>query len=153
MLDRRIVLSLGTRVYGAAAILFGLIGLFWGDFASVWQPVDPDFPYRRVLAYVVAVLFLAGGVAVQWRRTVKAGLPLVAFLYVPFALRWLHRVVLLPQVIGTWLGFAEQFALVVAGIIAFVCLGPRQDHCERVHLDSHRPSAISHRAARATVLP
>jgi hypothetical protein len=72
MPDRRIVLSLGTRVYGAAAIAFGLIGLFWGDFASVWQPVDPDFPHRRVLAYIVAVLFLVGGVAVQWRRTAKA---------------------------------------------------------------------------------
>jgi hypothetical protein len=126
MPDRRIVLSLGTRVYGAAAIAFGLIGLFWGDFASVWQPVDPDFPHRRVLAYIVAVLFLVGGVAVQWRRTAKASLPVVAFLYLPFAVKWLRRVVAYPQPIGTWLGFAEQFALVVAGIIAFVCLAPRQ---------------------------
>jgi uncharacterized membrane protein YphA (DoxX/SURF4 family) len=126
MPDRRIVLSLGTRVYGAAAMAFGLIGLFWGDFASVWQPVDPDFPYRRVLAYIVAVLFLVGGVAVQGRRPAKASLPVVAFLYLPFAVKWLRRVVAYPQLIGTWLGFAEQFALVVAGIIAFVCLAPRQ---------------------------
>ena len=31
--------NLGVRVYGAAAILFGVIGLKWDDFAAVWQPV------------------------------------------------------------------------------------------------------------------
>jgi uncharacterized membrane protein YphA (DoxX/SURF4 family) len=114
----------GVRVYGAAAIALGLIGLLWGDFASVWQPVPPEFPARRVLAYVAASLLLAGGLAVQWRRTARTSLPVLACVHLFASLFWLRRVIFYPQLIGTWLGFAEQFALVTAAGIAFVSLSP-----------------------------
>jgi uncharacterized membrane protein YphA (DoxX/SURF4 family) len=122
---RRVGTLLRMPVYGAAAIALGLIGLVWGDFASVWQPVPPEFPARRILACVVASLFLASGIALQWRRTARASLPVLALLHFFPALFWLRRVIVLPHIIGTWLGFAEQFALVVAAIVAFASLSPR----------------------------
>lgn len=55
----RIALSnLGSRVYGFAAIALGLIGLAWGDFATVWQPVQASVPHREALAYIIAVCLL-----------------------------------------------------------------------------------------------
>lgn len=118
----RAPLDLGRRVYGLAAVALGIIGLVWGDFAAVWQPVDADFPHRRTLAYLVAVCLLPAGIAVQWRRPAKVGLPVLALVHLVFALRWLRRVIAFPLIIGTWLGSAEQLALVVAGVMAFAAL-------------------------------
>jgi uncharacterized membrane protein YphA (DoxX/SURF4 family) len=115
----------GLHVYGLAAIALGGIGLLWGDFASVWQPVPAELPSRRLLAYVVASLFLASGMALQWRRTARASLPILALLHLFPAWFWLRRVVSYPQLIGTWLGFAELFALVIAAVVAFASLSPR----------------------------
>jgi uncharacterized membrane protein YphA (DoxX/SURF4 family) len=119
MSDRRVLSNLGRHVYGLGAIALGLIGLAWGDFASVWQPVPADAPHRAALAYIVAVCLLAGGVAMQWRRTAQAGVVVLIILYLMAALLWLPRVVGFPRMIGTWLGFAEQFALVVAGVMTY----------------------------------
>jgi uncharacterized membrane protein YphA (DoxX/SURF4 family) len=118
MFDRRFVSNLGIHVYGFAAIALGVIGLVWGDFTTVWQPVPPGIAYHVVLAYAAAVCFLLAGAAVQWRRTARAGLVVLALLYCIFAALWLQRVIGFPQMIGTWLGFAEEFALVVAAVVA-----------------------------------
>lgn len=41
------------------------------------------------------------------------------------ALLWLPRVIHYPQLFGTWSGFAEEFALVVAASVAWVASAPR----------------------------
>ena len=41
------------------------------------------------------------------------------------ALLWLPRVIGFPRIFGTWLGFAEQFALVAAGLVVYAFLAPR----------------------------
>jgi len=54
MLSRTALSNLGSRVYGLGAVALGLVGLVWGDFAAVWQPVQAGVPHREVLAYVAA---------------------------------------------------------------------------------------------------
>lgn len=117
--------NLGSHVYGLAAVALGLVGLVWGDFATVWQPVPASAPHRTALAYIVAVCLLSGGAAMQWRRAARAGVLVLTILYFMSALLWVPRVVGYPHMIGTWLGFAEQFALVVAGSVAYAFLAPR----------------------------
>jgi uncharacterized membrane protein YphA (DoxX/SURF4 family) len=114
--------DLGRHVYGLAAVALGLIGLCWGDFASVWQPLPADFAARTQLAYAAALLLLVSGVAIQWRRTAKAASLLLAALYLVFVLGWARRVIAAPQTFGTWLGVAEQSALVLGGIVSFASL-------------------------------
>lgn len=104
--------------------MFGVTGLVLGDFATVWQPVPADVPYRAALAYCFAVLMLAGGMAVQWRRTARAGLMVLAVLYLLCAGLWVPRIVGYPRIFGTWSGFTEEFVLVVAAIIAYASLAP-----------------------------
>jgi uncharacterized membrane protein YphA (DoxX/SURF4 family) len=125
MIDREALSDLGGHVYGLAAIAFGIIGLVWGDFATVWQPVAATVPHRAALAYLVAVCLLLAGSAMQWRRTAQAGAVVLTILYFIFALLWLPRVIGYPRMIGTWLGFAEELALAVAGLVAFASLAPR----------------------------
>jgi uncharacterized membrane protein YphA (DoxX/SURF4 family) len=113
---------LGHRVYGAAAILLGLIGLWWGDFASTWQPVPDDTPHRQALAYAAALVFVIAGAALQWRRSARPAALVLAALYAVFMLLWLRRVIGFPGMSGTWLGCAEELGLVVGGIVAAASL-------------------------------
>jgi uncharacterized membrane protein YphA (DoxX/SURF4 family) len=112
-------------VYGLGAVALGLVGLVWGDFATVWQPVQAlpfTLPHRMTLAYVAAACLLTAGVAIQWRRSAPAGILVLAILYFIFALLWLPRVVGYPQIFGTWAGFLEQMALVVAAVVVYASL-------------------------------
>jgi uncharacterized membrane protein YphA (DoxX/SURF4 family) len=113
------------------AIALGLVGLVWGDFATVWQPVQSGVPHREALAYIAAACLLSAGFAIQWRRSAPAGLLLLAILYFIFALLWLPRVVGYPHIFGTWGGFLEEMALVAAAVVVYASLAPH---------DSARPS-------------
>lgn len=128
MFNRAAALNLGTHVYGIAAIAFGIIGLIWGDFASVWQPIEAlpfAVPHRAAFAYLFALCFLLGGLAIQWPRTVRIGAVTLGILYLFCALFWLPRVIGFPKIVGTWLGFAEQFVLVLAAVIVYASVEPR----------------------------
>jgi len=113
---------LGGRVYGAAAILLGLIGMWWGDFASTWQPVPEGIPHRKMLAYAAALLFVLAGAALQRRRFAPPAALALAALYAVFALLWANRVVEAPTIAGTWLGCAEEVGLVVGGVVTYALL-------------------------------
>jgi hypothetical protein len=48
MSNRRALSNLGSLVYGLGTIALGLVGLVWGDFATVRQPVRADVTHREV---------------------------------------------------------------------------------------------------------
>lgn len=118
--------SVGVRVYGLGAIALGLVGLVWGDFADVWQPIQSfgNVPHREALAYLSAVCELCLGVAVQFRRIAQSGVVALGMLYFIFACFWLPRVIGFPQIYGTWGGFLEQFSRVAAAIVLWAFLTP-----------------------------
>ena len=123
------MIGLGTRSYGLAAIALGLVGLVWGDFAAVWQPVPPDVPGRLGLAYAAALLFVAGGAALQLRRpvAVAAGAWLLAALHLVFALLWARRVIGFPEILGAWSGFSEPVVMMLGAVMAYACLRPVEE--------------------------
>jgi uncharacterized membrane protein YphA (DoxX/SURF4 family) len=109
-----------ARVYGLAAIALGLVGLVWGDFAAVWQPVPQSVPGRTALAYIVAVALLLAGSAIQWQRTAAPGALMLTALYgLGVALLHVPRLLAHPSVFVVWLGVAEQLALVAGGLVTY----------------------------------
>ena len=110
-------MRIGTGIFGAAAIAFGIMGLASGNFASIWQPVPTDLPFYRLAAYLFAVLSIIGGIAINSDQFSRVGGWLLAGLFAAVCIPWLIRVAQFPGMIGTWIGFAEQTALVLAALV------------------------------------
>jgi uncharacterized membrane protein YphA (DoxX/SURF4 family) len=120
ILDLIFAPRVSVRIFGLAGVALGVIGLVWGDFAEVWQPVPKDLPGRTALAYAVAIAFLIAGMAMQWRRSAGFGaLALTALYTLGVILLHVPRVIAQPSVFVNWSGVAEQLALVAGGLVAY----------------------------------
>jgi uncharacterized membrane protein YphA (DoxX/SURF4 family) len=109
-----------VRIYGLSAVAFGLVGLSWGDFAAVWQPVPPTVPGRTTLAYFVAAVLLLAGFSILWRRSAALGALTLTSLYsLGVILLHVPLVIAHPTVFVEWSGTAEQLALVAGGLVTY----------------------------------
>lgn len=126
--------AVALRIYGLAAIALGLVGLISGDFAAVWQPVPNTLPGRTTLAYLVAAIFLAAGVAMQVKRSARLGALILTVLYsAGVVLLHLPQIVSKPSVFVEWSGAAEQLALVAGGMLAYAfCAASRAENTQRL---------------------
>jgi uncharacterized membrane protein len=110
------VASAGHAAFAATMIWFGIMGLVKRDFAPIWLPVPNAamaVPARVLLIYLCALIPLATGVGLFWRRTA----PLAARVLFAFLLLWL-LLLRLPLIfvsfsVGVWYS-ACQTAVVVA---------------------------------------
>jgi uncharacterized membrane protein YphA (DoxX/SURF4 family) len=120
ILDVMFAPRIGVRIYGLAAAVLGLVGLVWGDFAVVWQPVPDGVPGQTAWGYAVAVPFLLAGLAIQWQRAAYLGALALTSLY-SLAVIFLDvpRVIAHPSVFVTWYGVAETLALAAGGLVAY----------------------------------
>jgi uncharacterized membrane protein YphA (DoxX/SURF4 family) len=111
---------ISVRIYGLSAVVLGLVGLVWGDFAVVWQPVPDGVPGQTAWGYAAAVPFLLAGLAIQWQRAAYLGVLALTLLY-SLAVIFLDvpRVIAHPSVFVTWYGVAETLALAAGGLVAY----------------------------------
>jgi uncharacterized membrane protein YphA (DoxX/SURF4 family) len=117
--------NLGTCFFGGAAIFLGISGLAWRDFATNWQRVEPTVPHRALLACIAAGCEIAGGVAIVWRPTARAGAVLLTLLYGIFVLLWVVQVCKAPLVYDSWGNVFEELSLVLAALVVFAAASPR----------------------------
>jgi uncharacterized membrane protein len=109
-------------VYGATAVVLGVIGLVWRDFATSWQRVGPDVPHRVLLAYIAALAEVCGGLALFWRRSAQAGALMLTLLYLVFVALWVPRVIAAPAIYDGWGNFFEESSLVIGGLVLCAAL-------------------------------
>jgi uncharacterized membrane protein YphA (DoxX/SURF4 family) len=94
--------------YAIGAILLGVIGICFHDFALQWQPVPAGIPLRTPLAYLSGLLLLAGGGALLTRRGQRPGALLLAVFYGIWVVALhLPRAFASAGSIGAWNGPAE----------------------------------------------
>jgi uncharacterized membrane protein len=112
-------LAHGYRLFAAALIGLGVLGLVSGDFASVWQQIPIEhLPFRALLAYAIAALELATGIGLLFRRSAPiASCVLVIFLLLWAVLLKLPAVVTAPHIEANWLGLAEVTVMVAGAWI------------------------------------
>lgn len=106
----------------AGAILLGLVCLAFGDFALQWQPVPQGLPMRTPLAYLAALILVAGGVLVFVPRAARLGAAVLAATWAVWAIGLhLPQVIGAPENLGIWLGLAEITAL-AAGALTLLAM-------------------------------
>jgi len=118
ILDVNFARRVSVRVYGLGAVVLGLTGLVWGDFAVVWQPGSNGLPGQNPLGYAVAVLPLLAGLAMQWQRAACLGALALTVLYA-LAEIFLEvpRSLAQPSVFIVWYGVFEDLALAAGAVI------------------------------------
>src|SRR5271170_3387072 len=122
------ITSLGHGFFAAAMISLGILGLKYGDFALVWQPVPQWLPLRQVVAYTCAVLMLAGGVGLLWTRTAAfASGILLVYLLLWLTLLRVPKLLMSPLVEVRWLGCGETAVMVAGSWALFATLADRWD--------------------------
>ena len=124
MQNRNLASNLGIYVYAAGAIFLGLLGLVSGDFATTWQHVGPNLPFREPLAYLTAGVELCAGLALLWRRTALAGALTLTLVYLIFTLVWVPTYVQNLSNFDPLGNVFEEFSLVVAGAVLLASFAP-----------------------------
>ncbi len=109
------IVSVGHAFFAATLVALGIMDLVKGDFTPVWAPVPESVPGREILIYLCAVVSLASGIGLLWRRTAAiAARVLLVFLLLWLLLLRVPNVFPAPTVLASWYGCAET-AVMVAG--------------------------------------
>ena len=102
----------GRIVFGASAVLFGVIALVWHD-AETWQTLRQlwRLPFGNLIGAGLMVAQIAGGLGMQHPRTARAGSVMLCVVYLCFSLACLPDIVAAPAVYATYGSFFEQLSL------------------------------------------
>jgi hypothetical protein len=103
--------NLGRRVFGVAALAFGVITLAWQD--------SHDGHLLRYVVYAAAIALIFGGGAIQFARTAKIGAALLVAAYLVFVLQCVPGIIAAPQIYNSWGNFFEQFSLFSGAAIVY----------------------------------
>lgn len=107
----------GRLVFGASAVLFGVIGLMWHD-ADTWQSL-PYF-HLAIVADVLAILQIVAGIAIMAPRTAPPASLALGIVYAVLALGCVPSIVAHPATYGSYVLFFEILSLVCGAFAAFV---------------------------------
>ena len=116
-------MNINAFTYAAGAILLGMVGIVFHDFAMQWQPVPEGVGMRTQLAYLAGALLAVGGVLLLVPRLERAG----ALLLTIFVGLWMLVLNLPPAIasashIGAWNSPAE-IGFLTSGALALYAHG------------------------------
>jgi uncharacterized membrane protein len=118
------ILGSGHLAFAVSLVALGSVGLFYGDFALVWQPVPDTLPGRTVLAYLSALTLIVGGVGILYAATAKVvSRVLLVYLALWLLLLRVPKLIVSPFAESSWAGFGETAIYVAAGLALFARLG------------------------------
>jgi hypothetical protein len=107
-------LRLGRHVFGLAAIAFGVMTLNWHQIDQLGNISHPE-----ILIYIVGIVELIGGFAIQWQRTVRLGAIILGGVFSIFSLYWIPQIIKVPLSFGYYGNFGEQFSIAIGGVFVF----------------------------------
>lgn len=121
------IASAGQAVFAATLAALGIVSAIRGDFAAVWLPAPKVMPARAGLVYLSAIVLLAGGLGLFWRRVAAAA----SGILLGFLLAWLllvnaPQLALHPGMQLVWAA-ANTAVLLAAAWVLYVRLAGRRD--------------------------
>jgi len=110
----------GRIVFGASAVLFGVIALMWHD-ADTWQTLREIWvlPFGTIIGGCLMTAQIAGGIGMQHLRTARLASVVLGVVYLLFSLACVPGVIAAPAVYAEYGSFFEQFSLLCGAIALY----------------------------------
>ena len=110
----------GRMVFGASAVLFGVIALLWHD-VETWQECHYiwSLPLGMIIGVCLMAAQVAGGIGIQFPRTTRLGSVVLGVVYLLFSLMCIPSIKAAPKVYGQYAAFFEQFSLLCGAIALY----------------------------------
>jgi hypothetical protein len=110
----------GRIVFGASAVLFGVIALVWHD-VQTWQNLSRIWrlPLGTIAGGCLMVAQIAGGLGLPFSRTARMASIVLGVVYGLFSLVCLAGIVVAPRTFDEYDSFFEQFALLSGAIAVY----------------------------------
>jgi hypothetical protein len=111
--------SYGRTVFGAAAVLFGVIALMWHD-ADTWQNVLHiwSLPFGAIIGECLMAAQIAGGIGIQFPRTTRLAAVALCVVYLCFSLACVPDIIAATNVYDRYGGSFFVFFSLFCGAIA-----------------------------------
>lgn len=113
----------GRIVFGASAVLFGVIALRWHD-ADTWQTLRQiwSLPFGAIIGACLMAAQIAGGIAMPYPRTARLASVVLGVVYLLFSLACIPAILAAPAVYATYGSFFEQFSLLSGSIALYAAM-------------------------------
>lgn len=100
----------GRMVFGASAVLLGVIALMWHD-ADTWQTLVQIWrlPLGTIIGACLMAAQIAGGIGIEYPRTARPASIVLSVVYLLFSLACIPDIVAAPAVYEHYGSFFEQF--------------------------------------------
>lgn len=121
------IASAGHAVFAAIMIALGIQGLIRGDFTAVWQPVPKGAPLREVLVYLCALISLACGIGLLFRRTAIVAARVVLGALVVWFLLWRIRFLFETDLVDATWSMGETMAMIGGAWVLFAAFATDWD--------------------------
>src|SRR5439155_15739197 len=115
----------GRFVFGASAVLFGVIALMWHD-AETWQTLRKlwSLPFGIIIGGSLMLAQIAGGIGILFRRTARLASILLGFVYLFFSLACIPAIIATPAIYAQYGNFFEQFCLLCGAMAVYAATEP-----------------------------
>jgi hypothetical protein len=112
--------SFGRMVFGASAVLFGVIALMWHD-SDTWQTLSRiwSLPFGTIIGACLMIVQIAGGFGMQYPRTARFASIVLGIVYLLFSLACVPGIIAAPAVYVHYGSFFEQFSLLCGAIALY----------------------------------
>ena len=110
----------GGIVFGASAVLFGVIALMWHD-SETWQTLREIWrlPFGTLIGGCLMIVQIAGGIGMQYPRTARLASSVLGVVYLLFSLACIPGIIAAPAVYARYGSFFEQFSLLCGAIALY----------------------------------
>ena len=109
----------GRMVFGAAAVLFGVIALMWHD-AYTWQNLGHiwSLPFGTIIGGLLMSAQIAGGIGMQFPRSWRRASVVLSFVYLCFSLACIPDMIAASNIYDRYGGSFFLFFSLLCGAIA-----------------------------------
>jgi hypothetical protein len=110
----------GRIVFGASAVLYGVIALMWHD-SDTWQTLSQiwSLPLGTIIGGCLMTLQIAGGIAMPYPRSAHLASIALGVVYLLFSLACIPGILAAPAVYLHYGSFFEQFSLLCGAIALY----------------------------------